>query len=118
LPIDGLAYEDGQLTLNGVPVARLSGAETVRLAVKIAHHRVRERQGKFVLLDGLEKLHDDQRAAMLDEIRGSDVQWLMTEVGLRGNGEGVEVVVMGPASKQDKPVKGGSAPSKQGALDV
>lgn len=95
LPVEGLEFLDGHLTQYGVPVSRLSGAETVRLAAQVAVHRVRQQRGQFVLLDGLEKLDKPQRAAMLEEIRSSGVQWILTEVGLRGDVEDGTIVVVG-----------------------
>ncbi len=95
LPVDGLSFDDGRLTLNKVPVSKLSGAETVRLAVRIAEHRAHAKKGQFVLLDGLEKLDKVQRAALLEEVSNSDVQWIMTEVGIRGDAGDALVVVMG-----------------------
>jgi len=97
LPVDGLEYTDGKLTRNGVPIGKLSGAETVRLACKVAVHRVKQQRGQFVLLDGLEQLDDEQRAAMLEEVRASGVQWIITEVGQRGDVADGTVVVMGGA---------------------
>lgn len=95
LPVEGLEYTDGQLTRYDVPVSRLSGAETVRLAAQVAVHRVKQQRGQFVLLDGLEQLDEEQRAVMLEEVRASGVQWILTEVGERGDVEDGTVVVMG-----------------------
>jgi hypothetical protein len=95
LPVEGLEFKDGQLTRYDVPVSRLSGAETVRLAAQVAVHRVKQQRGQFVLLDGLEQLDKEQRAVMLEEVRASGVQWILTEVGLRGDVADGTVVVMG-----------------------
>lgn len=94
LPIEGLSY-DGQLRLHNVPVSMLSGAETIRLASRVAVHRVRQQRGQFILLDGLEQLDDEQRAAFLEEARASGVQWICTEVGIRPGDDAAMVVVMG-----------------------
>lgn len=99
LPINGLEYRDGKLYLNSVDVDQLSGAETVRLAAKIAIHLVRKAGSQFVLVDGLEKLDDDYRAAMLEEVRGSGIQWIFTEVGERQSDEGETVIVMGEVAE-------------------
>ena len=101
LPVEGLEFVDGHLTQYGVPVSRLSGAETVRLAAQVAVHRVKQQRGQFVLLDGLEKLDKPKRAAMLEEIRTSGVQWILTEVGLRGDVEDGTIVVVGKVGNDD-----------------
>jgi len=97
LPIEGLEYRDGALTVRGVPLDQLSGAETIRIAARIAAHRVRQRRGQFVLLDGLEALDDEQRAALYDEIIESGVQWICTIVGDAGETpDGATVIYLGP----------------------
>lgn len=95
LPVEGLEFVDGHLTQYGVSVSRLSGAETIRLATQVAVYRVKQQRGQFILLDGLEKLDTAQRIVMLEEIRASAVQWILTEVGLRGDVADGTVVVVG-----------------------
>lgn len=102
LPIPGLAYRRGELTLNGKPVSGLSNGETIRLAAQVAAHRVQSQRGQFILVDGLEQLDNKSLAALVEEMRASaPIRWVCTGVGERDYGEGVMVVVMGQEAGEE-----------------
>lgn len=65
--IPGLAIEDDDVTLDGVRLDSLSGAEQVRFAVKVAKRVNARRKLRLLVVDGLERLDPEGLAAFLDE---------------------------------------------------
>lgn len=78
LPIRGLAVQAGEVTLDGVPFPRLSGAQQVELAFAVAA-RVSGRL-RLVLADGLERLDTERFAAFCAAVERLGFQALVTRV--------------------------------------
>ena len=82
LPVDGLAIDDdGNVTINGLPISELSTGEQLMIAVSISIATLPEDGIRIVLVDGLEKLDEGNRSLLLDKMAEADVQVLATEVG-------------------------------------
>ena len=77
-PIEGLGFEGGKVVINGRPITALSHSERIRLAVQVAEATAGAL--KLVLVDGLEALDDETRAAFLETIQDSECQYIVTQV--------------------------------------
>ena len=85
LPIPGMEIEPGQVWYdagdgNGrIQFNRLNGAKQVQLSLKVA--RLRARDCKLVLVDGIERLDPEMFAAFEKAAVASDFQFICTRVG-------------------------------------
>jgi energy-coupling factor transporter ATP-binding protein EcfA2 len=99
LPVDGLAIDDeGNVTINGLPISELSTGEQLMIAVSIAIATLPEGGLRIVLVDGLEKLDERNRAKLLARMAQASVQVLATEVG---DGELTVITNYGDAGTSD-----------------
>jgi exonuclease SbcC len=74
LPIPGLTVEDGRPLINGLPVSNLSDGEKLDLCVEVALAKPNSLQ--IILIDGAEKLSDDNRKKLYDRCREKGLQFI------------------------------------------
>lgn len=76
LPIEGLTVVDGKPLINGLPVSNLSDGEKLNLCVDVALAKPSGLQ--IILIDGAEKLSDDNRAALYARCKEKGLQFIAT----------------------------------------
>ena len=76
LPIDGLTVEGGIPLIHGLPVSNLSEGEKLNLCVDVALARPNNLQ--IILIDGAEKLSDENRKKLYDKCREKGLQFIAT----------------------------------------
>lgn len=76
MPIEGVTIEDGVLHVTGIPVTRLSTAEVMRFAVKVAAVRIGEIAA--ILVDNGECFDSTNYAALVEECSEQGVQLFIT----------------------------------------
>ncbi len=76
LPIDGLTVEGGVPLIHGLPVSNLSEGEKLNLCVDVALARPNNLQ--MILIDGAEKLSDENRKKLYDKCREKGLQFIST----------------------------------------
>jgi len=76
LPIDGLTVVDGKPLIHGLPVSNLSDGEKLNLCVDVALAKPSGLQ--IILIDGAEKLSDDNRAALYARCKDKGLQFIAT----------------------------------------
>ena len=77
LPIKGLTVEGGIPLINGLPISNLSEGEKINLCVDVALSRPNSLQ--IILIDGAEKLSDDNRAKLYSKCRDKGLQFIATK---------------------------------------
>ncbi len=80
MPVEGLAFSDGQFTLNEVPIQNLSTSEKARLAVAVTRNLNASYEIKAICLDGFESLDSDTQKAFIKEADNDDFQYFITKV--------------------------------------
>jgi hypothetical protein len=80
--IPGLGLEDGELTVDGVRLDALSGAEQLRVCIEVAKRASRQRggEGRVLITDGLEALDPKTLARFLRLATADGWQLLATRV--------------------------------------
>ena len=86
IPVEGLTVEDGVPLINGLPISNLSEGEKLNLCVDVALSKPNNLQ--IILIDGAEKLSDDNRAKLYEKCKASGLQFTATRTT---NGEDMEV---------------------------
>lgn len=86
LPIENLTIEDGVPLVNGLPVSNLSEGEKLDLCVDVALAKPNNLQ--IILLDGVEKLSDENRAALYKKCKEKGLQFVATRTT---NGNEMEI---------------------------
>lgn len=76
IPVDGLTVEDGVPLINGLPVSNLSEGEKLSLCVDVALSKPNALS--IVLIDGAEKLSDENRAALYERCKSRGLQFIAT----------------------------------------
>jgi exonuclease SbcC len=76
LPIAGLTVENGRPLIHGLPVSNLSDGEKLNLCVDVALAKPNSLQ--IILIDGAEKLSDDNRVALYERCREKGLQFIST----------------------------------------
>lgn len=76
LPIDGLTVEGGIPLIHGLPVSNLSEGEKLNLCVDVALARPNNLQ--IILIDGAEKLSDENRKKLYNKCREKGLQFIAT----------------------------------------
>lgn len=76
--IPGIAFEGDKITLDGVPIDGLSGAEQMRFAVDLA--RRLNAKGKILVVDGLERLDAGRMVEFIKMATADDFQLFATKV--------------------------------------
>jgi hypothetical protein len=76
LPIEGLTVKDGIPLINGLPVSNLSEGEKLDLCVDVAISKPSTLQ--IILLDGTEKLSDENRNRLYSKCKEKGLQFVAT----------------------------------------
>lgn len=76
IPVEGLTVEDGVPLINGLPISNLSEGEKLNLCVDVALSKPNNLQ--IILIDGAEKLSDDNRAKLYEKCKASGLQFIAT----------------------------------------
>ena len=76
IPIPGLTVVDGRPLINGLPVSNLSDGEKLNLCVDVALAKPNSLQ--LILIDGAEKLSDDNRTALYARCKEKGLQFIAT----------------------------------------
>jgi predicted nucleic acid-binding Zn-ribbon protein len=79
MPVEGLAYHDGEFEVGGVPIENLSSSAALRLAVGVA--RKLAKKTKLVCIDGAEALDLETYQALREQIDGDGYTYFLTRVG-------------------------------------
>ena len=77
LPIEGLSVKNGLALVNGVPVSGLSEGEKLMLCIDIT--LAKENNLKLILLDGVEKLSEENRLKVYKKCVDSGLQFIATK---------------------------------------
>jgi hypothetical protein len=76
IPVEGLTVKDGIPLINGLPVSNLSEGEKLDLCVDIAISKPSQLQ--IILLDGTEKLSDENRSRLYEKCKEKGLQFICT----------------------------------------
>lgn len=76
IPVKGLTVENGVPLINGLPVSNLSEGQKLELCVDIVLSKPNNL--KLILLDGVEKLSDDNRAKLYAKCKENGLQYIAT----------------------------------------
>lgn len=76
IPVEGLSVENGLALINGIPVSNLSDGEKLSLCVDIALSKPNSLQ--IILIDGVERLSDDNRNLLYQKCRDRGLQFIAT----------------------------------------
>lgn len=76
IPIEGLSVKDGIPLINGLPVSNLSEGEKLDLCIDVAIQNPAGLQ--IILIDGTEKLSDENRARLYEKCRSKGLQFIAT----------------------------------------
>src|SRR5699024_1044478 len=76
IPIEGLSVKDGLALVNGVPVSGLSEGEKLMLCVDVTLSK--ENNLKLILLDGVEKLSEENRNKIYEKCKKAGLQFIAT----------------------------------------
>lgn len=76
IPVEGLSVKDGLALVNGVPVANLSEGEKLMLCVDVTLSK--ENNLKLILLDGVEKLSEENRNKIYNKCKKAGLQFIAT----------------------------------------
>lgn len=77
-PIPGMGVENGNVTIDGLPIKNLSDGAKMRLAIKIA--KATSKELKLILLNGFEQLNWELQKEMFKEMQGDEYQYIITRV--------------------------------------
>lgn len=89
IPVEGLSIKEGIPLIHGLPVSNLSEGEKLKLCVDIAIHKPNALQ--IILLDGTEKLSDENRFKLYEECKNKGLQFIATRTT---NNNELEVVTL------------------------
>lgn len=76
IPIAGLTVQDGIPLINGLPVSNLSEGEKLDLCIDVAIQNPAGLQ--IILIDGIEKLSEENRMRLYDKCRAKGLQFIST----------------------------------------
>lgn len=76
IPISGLTVQDGIPLINGLPVSNLSEGEKLDLCIDVAIQNPAGLQ--IILIDGIEKLSEENRMRLYDKCRAKGLQFIST----------------------------------------
>ena len=89
LPIEGLTVKDGIPLINGLPISNLSEGEKLQLCVDIAI--TKPNNLSIILLDGTEKLSDENRLKLYESCKAKGLQFIATRTTNNNELEVVEL---------------------------
>ena len=87
LPIEGLKIDGDDITVGGIPIDNLSGAEKMELALSIVRALAADNPLKLICIDGAEQLDDESLAAFEKQAQGDGFQYFVSRVGAPREGE-------------------------------
>lgn len=76
IPVEGLTVKDGIPLIHGLPVSNLSEGEKLSLCVDVAISKPNALQ--IILIDGAEKLSEDNRKALYEKCKEKGLQFIAT----------------------------------------
>lgn len=76
IPVEGLTVENGIPLINGLPVSNLSEGEKLSLCVDVTLSKPNSLQ--IILIDGTEKLSDDNRQKLYNKCKEKGLQFIAT----------------------------------------
>ena len=76
IPVEGLTVVDGRPLIHGMPVSNLSDGEKLTLCVDVALAKPNSLQ--IILIDGAERLSDENRAALYARCKEKGLQFIAT----------------------------------------
>lgn len=76
IPIEGLSVKDGIPLINGLPVSNLSEGEKLMLCIDVAAQNHGGLQ--IILIDGVEKLSEENRKKLYERCREKNLQFIAT----------------------------------------
>ncbi|MFV0518412.1 MAG: hypothetical protein ACK5MV_13545 [Aminipila sp.] len=76
IPVEGLTVKDGIPLIHGLPVSNLSEGEKLDLCVDVAISNPNALQ--IILIDGAEKLSDENRARLYEKCKAKGLQFIAT----------------------------------------
>lgn len=76
IPVEGLTVEDGKPLIDGKPISNLSEGEQLMLCVDVALSKPNNL--KLILLDGVEKLSENNRQLLYQKCKEKDLQYIAT----------------------------------------
>lgn len=77
IPVEGLTVEDGKPLIDGKPISNLSEGEQLMLCVDVALSKPNNL--KLILLDGVEKLSENNRQLLYQKCKEKGLQFLATK---------------------------------------
>lgn len=86
IPVEGLTVENGIPLINGLPISNLSEGEKLDLCVDVTISKTNTLQ--IILIDGTEKLSDDNRAKLYSKCKSKGLQFIAARTT---NGDTLEV---------------------------
>jgi energy-coupling factor transporter ATP-binding protein EcfA2 len=87
LPIEGLQVDGDNITVNGISIDNLSGAEKMKLALDIARALAADKPLKWIGIDSIEQLDDESFAEFKAQAENDGYQYFATRVGAPREGE-------------------------------
>ena len=91
LPIEGLKIDGDDITVGGIPIDQLSGAEKIDLALSIVRALAASAPLKLICIDGIEALDEESLQAFERQVNSDGFQYFVTRVGKPHEGE-MEIV--------------------------
>ncbi len=76
IPVEGLTVENGKPLIDGKPISNLSEGEQLMLCVDVALSKPNNL--KLILLDGVEKLSENNRQLLYQKCKEKDLQYIAT----------------------------------------
>ena len=76
IPVEGLTVENGKPLIDGKPISNLSEGEQLMLCVDVALSKPNNL--KLILLDGVEKLSDENRKLLYNKCKEKGLQYIAT----------------------------------------
>jgi hypothetical protein len=103
LPVKGLEFKQDNIFINGVQIDKLSGSESLSLAIDLA----RKLSGdlKVICIDGWEKMDGDARKLFEEKTKGDGFEYFITEVDHNGNGDGLKLEIKEEDITDNAPAK-------------
>ena len=76
IPVKGLTVENGKPLINGLPISNLSEGQKLDLCVDVALSKPNNLN--LILLDGVEKLSDENRELLYNKCKEKGLQYIAT----------------------------------------
>ena len=76
IPVKGLTVENGKPLINGLPISNLSEGQKLDLCIDVALSKPNNLN--LILLDGVEKLSDENRELLYNKCKEKGLQYIAT----------------------------------------